>query len=34
VRNFDGTVSRFFASSVCSKVPWKAKVHAVLVRAR
>src|SRR5688500_11189993 len=34
-RNFDGTVSRFFASSVCSKVPWKAKAHAhaVLVRA-
>src|SRR5919206_4762548 len=22
-----GTVSRFFASSVCSKVPWKAKAH-------
>src|SRR5918997_6004928 len=29
VRNFDGTVSRFFASSVCSKVPWNAKAHAV-----
>src|SRR6188472_4362812 len=28
-RNFDGTVSRFFASSVCSKVPWKAKAHVV-----
>src|SRR5688572_25375539 len=28
-RNFDGTVSRFFASSVCSKVPWNAKAHAV-----
>src|SRR5919107_12774 len=23
-RNFAGIVSRFFASSVCSKVPWKA----------
>src|SRR5919199_621749 len=27
-RNRDGTVRRFFASSVCSKVPWKAKAHA------
>src|SRR4051794_31678475 len=26
-RNRDGTVSRFLASSECSKVPWKAKAH-------
>src|SRR5215210_6772565 len=26
-RNFAGTVSRFLASSECSKVPWKAKAH-------
>src|SRR3954451_1882882 len=26
-RNFDGIVSRFLASSVCSKVPVKAKAH-------
>src|SRR3954447_11129393 len=26
-RNFAGIVSRFFASSECSKVPWKAKAH-------
>src|SRR5215208_5572293 len=26
-RNFDGTVSRCFASSVCSKLPLKAKAH-------
>ena len=26
-RNLAGTVSRFFASSECSKVPWKAKAH-------
>src|SRR4051794_36664267 len=31
-RNFDGTVSRFFASSVCSKVPWKAKAHVLAAR--
>src|ERR671933_519474 len=31
-RNFDGTVSRFFASSVCSKVPWKAKAHVLHAR--
>ena len=24
-----GIVSRFFASSECSKVPWNAKAHAV-----
>src|SRR3954466_13410839 len=29
VRNFDGTVSRCFASSVCSKLPLKAKAHVV-----
>src|SRR3954464_15838691 len=29
VRNFDGTVSRCFASSVCSKLPLKAKAHWV-----
>src|SRR3954453_1461100 len=29
VRNFDGTVSRGFASSVCSKLPLKAKAHWV-----
>src|SRR5215203_1690311 len=28
-RNFDGTVSRCFASSVCSKLPLKAKAHGV-----
>ena len=28
-RNFDGTVSRFFASSVWSWMPWKAKAHVV-----
>src|SRR5215210_3986084 len=28
-RNFDGTVSRCFASSVCSKLPLKAKAHVV-----
>src|SRR5919205_280485 len=28
-RNFDGTVRRFLASSVWSKVPWKAKAHGV-----
>src|SRR5215208_6677660 len=28
-RNFDGTVSRCFASSVCSKLPLKAKAHEV-----
>jgi hypothetical protein len=27
VRNFAGIVSRFLASSECSKVPWKAKAH-------
>src|SRR4051812_3886292 len=27
VRNFDGTVSRFLASRLCSKVPVKAKAH-------
>src|ERR1044071_1095733 len=26
-RKRDGTVSRFLASSECSKVPWKAKAH-------
>src|SRR3954464_15973673 len=26
-RNLAGIVSRFFASSECSKVPWKAKAH-------
>src|SRR5918992_30014 len=26
-RNLAGTVSRFLASSECSKVPWKAKAH-------
>jgi hypothetical protein len=26
-RNFDGIVSRFLASRVCSKVPVKAKAH-------
>src|SRR3954453_13342329 len=29
VRNFEGTVSRCFASSVCSKLPLKAKAHVV-----
>src|SRR4051795_8274826 len=29
VRNFDGIVSRFLASRVCSKVPVKAKTHVV-----
>src|SRR3954453_2064540 len=29
VRNFDGTVSRCLASSVCSKLPLKAKAHGV-----
>src|SRR3954447_13001965 len=29
VRNFDGTVSRFLASRLCSKVPVKAKAHVV-----
>src|SRR3954452_19471633 len=28
-RNFDGTVSRFLASRLCSKVPVKAKAHVV-----
>src|ERR1700741_2190272 len=28
-RNFAGTVSRFLASSECSKVPWKAKAHVL-----
>src|SRR3954453_18424641 len=28
-RNFDGTVSRCFASRVCSKLPLKAKAHGV-----
>src|ERR1700754_976358 len=28
-RNFDGIVSRFLASRVCSKVPVKAKAHVV-----
>src|SRR5215210_2778531 len=28
-RNFDGTVSRCFASSVCSKLPLKPKAHVV-----
>src|SRR5919205_1287280 len=28
VRKRDGTVKRFLASSVCSKVPLKAKAHA------
>src|SRR4051812_12830289 len=31
LRNLDGTVSRSFASSVCSNVPWKAKAHGVRV---
>src|SRR3954452_18372485 len=31
LRNLDGTVSRCFASSVCSNVPWKAKAHGVRV---
>src|SRR5437764_13073771 len=31
-RNFDGTVSRFFASSVWSKVPWKAKAHVLAAK--
>src|SRR4051794_38818298 len=29
MRNFEGTVSRCFASSVCSKLPLKAKAHVV-----
>src|SRR4051794_40655551 len=26
-RSLEGTVSRFLASRVCSKVPWKANAH-------
>jgi hypothetical protein len=33
-RNLEGTVSRCLASSVCSKVPWKAKAHAVRLVGR
>src|SRR5918994_521245 len=29
-RNLAGIVSRFLASSECSKVPWKAKAHVFL----
>ena len=31
-RNLAGTVSRFLASSECSKVPWKAKAHVRQMR--